>query len=144
MKDAGGNTQFWVGISQLATPRHAWLLASAHQWARGFELRRDLALSAALVCIGRRSDALRRRGSPGRPPRGAGPWEPNLGLSLPALHPRPRRGGQSGHRPRSPRFRPLGQPGDHELYRVLRHAERLEALLESLDLHEVVLAPHDW
>ena len=36
------------------------------------------------------------------------------------------------------------KPGDHALYRVRRHAERLEALLESLDLQGAVVVPHDW
>ena len=36
------------------------------------------------------------------------------------------------------------KPRGPELYRVPRHARRLEALLESLDLKAAVLVPHDW
>ena len=36
------------------------------------------------------------------------------------------------------------KPGEAELFRVRRHAERFDALLESLDLNGVVLVPHDW
>jgi cis-3-alkyl-4-acyloxetan-2-one decarboxylase len=36
------------------------------------------------------------------------------------------------------------KPADPELYRVPRHAERLDALLESLDLQRATVVPHDW
>ncbi len=36
------------------------------------------------------------------------------------------------------------KPDDPELYRIPRHAARLEALLESLDLRDATLIPHDW
>jgi pimeloyl-ACP methyl ester carboxylesterase len=36
------------------------------------------------------------------------------------------------------------KPDDPELYRVPRHAERLEALLESLDLRGATVVPQDW
>jgi pimeloyl-ACP methyl ester carboxylesterase len=36
------------------------------------------------------------------------------------------------------------KPNDPELYRVPRHAQRLEALLESLDLRGATLVPQDW
>lgn len=36
------------------------------------------------------------------------------------------------------------KPDRPELYRVSRHAERLEALLESLDLSEATVVGHDW
>ena len=36
------------------------------------------------------------------------------------------------------------KPPGRELYRVPRHARRLEALLESLDLQGAVLVAHDW
>lgn len=36
------------------------------------------------------------------------------------------------------------KPGEPDLYRVTRHAQRLEALLESLDLRGAVLVAHDW
>lgn len=36
------------------------------------------------------------------------------------------------------------KPGHAELYTVERHAARLDALLESLDLNQVTLVPHDW
>ena len=36
------------------------------------------------------------------------------------------------------------KPRDAELYRVPRHARRLDALLESLDLRRAVLVPQDW
>jgi cis-3-alkyl-4-acyloxetan-2-one decarboxylase len=36
------------------------------------------------------------------------------------------------------------KPDRAELYRIRRHAERLEALLESLDLHETTVVPQDW
>lgn len=36
------------------------------------------------------------------------------------------------------------KPDDPELYRIPRHAARLEALLESLDLRDATVVPHDW
>lgn len=36
------------------------------------------------------------------------------------------------------------KPADSELYRVPRHAARLEALLEALDLHGATVVPQDW
>jgi len=36
------------------------------------------------------------------------------------------------------------KPPDPELYRVPRHAERLDALLESLDLRGAIVVPQDW
>ena len=36
------------------------------------------------------------------------------------------------------------KPADPELYRVPRHAERLDALLESLDLTGATVVPQDW
>ena len=36
------------------------------------------------------------------------------------------------------------KPRDPELYRVPRHAKRLDALLESLDLHNATVVPQDW
>jgi pimeloyl-ACP methyl ester carboxylesterase len=35
-------------------------------------------------------------------------------------------------------------PDDPEPYRVSRHVERLEALLDSLDLNGATMVPHDW
>lgn len=36
------------------------------------------------------------------------------------------------------------KPDDPELYRVPRHAARLDALLQSLDLRDATVVPHDW
>src|ERR671915_2143515 len=36
------------------------------------------------------------------------------------------------------------KPDRPDLYRIRRHAERLEALLESLDLSDAVVVPQDW
>jgi haloalkane dehalogenase len=36
------------------------------------------------------------------------------------------------------------KPPGADLYRIPRHARRLEALLESLDLRGAVVVPHDW
>jgi len=36
------------------------------------------------------------------------------------------------------------KPDDPDLYRVPRHAERLDALLESLDLHDATIVVQDW
>lgn len=54
---------------------------------------------------------------------------------------------EAGHRAIVPDHLGFGRsekPGDPELYRVPRHAERLEALLESLDLSGAVVVPQDW
>jgi cis-3-alkyl-4-acyloxetan-2-one decarboxylase len=53
----------------------------------------------------------------------------------------------AGHRVIVPDHLGFGRsrkPADHGLYRVRRHAERLEALLESLELDGAVVVPHDW
>ena len=53
----------------------------------------------------------------------------------------------AGHRVIVPDLLGFGRsekPADHTLYRVHRHAERFESLLESLDLRGTVLVPHDW
>jgi len=36
------------------------------------------------------------------------------------------------------------KPSDAELYRIPRHVARLDALLESLDLHDATVVPQDW
>ncbi len=36
------------------------------------------------------------------------------------------------------------KPDRPEVYRIRRHAERMEQLLESLDLRDATLVPHDW
>lgn len=36
------------------------------------------------------------------------------------------------------------KPDDPELYRIHRHAARLEALLEALDVHDATVVPQDW
>lgn len=36
------------------------------------------------------------------------------------------------------------KPGVADLYRVPRHAARLERVLESLDLREATVVPQDW
>lgn len=36
------------------------------------------------------------------------------------------------------------KPDRPEVYKIRRHAERLEQLLESLDLRDTTLVPHDW
>jgi len=36
------------------------------------------------------------------------------------------------------------KPDISEIYRIPRHAERLDALLESLDLHDATIVPQDW
>ena len=36
------------------------------------------------------------------------------------------------------------KPTEPELYRIPRHVERLDSLLESLDLREAVVVPQDW
>jgi haloalkane dehalogenase len=53
----------------------------------------------------------------------------------------------AGHRVVVPDHLGFGRsdkPSDPELYRVPRHAERLDALLESLDLRGAVVVPQDW
>ena len=53
----------------------------------------------------------------------------------------------AGHRAIVPDHLGFGRsdkPGDPELYRVPRHAERLEALLESLELRGATVVPQDW
>jgi haloalkane dehalogenase len=53
----------------------------------------------------------------------------------------------AGHRAIVPDHLGFGRsdkPADPELYRIPRHVQRLEALLESLDLHEAVVVPQDW
>jgi haloalkane dehalogenase len=54
---------------------------------------------------------------------------------------------EAGHRAIVPDHLGFGRsdkPADPELYRVPRHAERLEALLESLDLRDATVVPQDW
>jgi pimeloyl-ACP methyl ester carboxylesterase len=36
------------------------------------------------------------------------------------------------------------KPDEAELYRIARHAERMEGLLESLDLRDATVVPQDW
>jgi haloalkane dehalogenase len=53
----------------------------------------------------------------------------------------------AGHRAIVPDHLGFGRsakPADPELYRVPRHAERLDALLESLDLRGATVVPQDW
>ena len=54
---------------------------------------------------------------------------------------------ETGHRAIVPDHLGFGRsdkPPDPELYRVPRHAERLDALLESLDLRGATVVPQDW
>jgi haloalkane dehalogenase len=54
---------------------------------------------------------------------------------------------EAGHRVIVPDHLGFGRSdkrNDPELYRVPRHAERLEALLESLDLRGATVVPQDW
>jgi cis-3-alkyl-4-acyloxetan-2-one decarboxylase len=54
---------------------------------------------------------------------------------------------EAGHRAIVPDHLGFGRsdkPDDPELYRVPRHAHRLEALLESLDLRAATVVPQDW
>ena len=54
---------------------------------------------------------------------------------------------EAGHRAIVPDHLGFGRsekPRDAELYRVPRHARRLDALLESLDLRGAVVVPQDW
>ncbi len=54
---------------------------------------------------------------------------------------------EAGHRAIVPDHLGFGRsdkPDSPELYRISRHADRLEALLESLDLRGAVVVPQDW
>jgi cis-3-alkyl-4-acyloxetan-2-one decarboxylase len=54
---------------------------------------------------------------------------------------------EAGHRAIVPDHLGFGRsekPRDPELYRVPRHARRMDALLESLDLRGAVVVPQDW
>jgi pimeloyl-ACP methyl ester carboxylesterase len=54
---------------------------------------------------------------------------------------------EAGHRAIVPDHLGFGRsdkPDDPGLYSILRHAERLEALLESLDLRDATVVPQDW
>ena len=54
---------------------------------------------------------------------------------------------EAGHRAIVPDHLGFGRsekPSDPELYRVPRHAQRLDALLESLDLKGATVVPQDW
>jgi pimeloyl-ACP methyl ester carboxylesterase len=54
---------------------------------------------------------------------------------------------QAGHRAIAPDHLGFGRsdkPSDPELYRIPRHVQRLDALLESLDLRGAVVVPDDW
>jgi pimeloyl-ACP methyl ester carboxylesterase len=53
----------------------------------------------------------------------------------------------AGHRVIVPDHLGFGRsdkPDRAKLYRIRRHAERLEGLLESLDLHVATVVPQDW
>jgi cis-3-alkyl-4-acyloxetan-2-one decarboxylase len=53
----------------------------------------------------------------------------------------------AGHRAIVPDHLGFGRsdkPDDPELYRIPRHVQRLDALLESLDLADAVVVPDDW
>jgi pimeloyl-ACP methyl ester carboxylesterase len=54
---------------------------------------------------------------------------------------------EAGHRAIVPDHLGFGRsekPDEPDLYRIPRHADRLEALLESLDLREATVVPQDW
>ena len=54
---------------------------------------------------------------------------------------------EAGHRAIVPDHLGFGRsekPDDPERYRIHRHADRLEALLESLDLRDATVVPQDW
>jgi pimeloyl-ACP methyl ester carboxylesterase len=54
---------------------------------------------------------------------------------------------EAGHRAIVPDHLGFGRsdkPSDPELYRIPRHVARLDALLESLDLHDAVVVVQDW
>jgi haloalkane dehalogenase len=54
---------------------------------------------------------------------------------------------EAGYRAIVPDYLGFGRsekPDDPELYRIPRHAARVEALLESLDLEGATVVPHDW
>jgi pimeloyl-ACP methyl ester carboxylesterase len=53
----------------------------------------------------------------------------------------------AGHRAIVPDHLGFGRsdkPDRPELYTIARHAERMESLLESLDLHDATVVPQDW
>jgi cis-3-alkyl-4-acyloxetan-2-one decarboxylase len=53
----------------------------------------------------------------------------------------------AGHRVIVPDHLGFGRsdkPDEPELYRIPRHADRLDALLESLDLRDATVVPQDW
>lgn len=53
----------------------------------------------------------------------------------------------AGHRVIVPDHLGFGRsdkPADPSLYRIPRHVERLDSLLESLDLHDATVVPQDW
>ena len=53
----------------------------------------------------------------------------------------------AGHRVIVPDYLGFGRsdkPDEPELYRIPRHADRLDALLESLDLRDATVVPQDW
>ena len=53
----------------------------------------------------------------------------------------------AGHRAIVPDYLGFGRsdkPDEPELYRIPRHADRLDALLESLDLRDATVVPQDW
>ena len=55
--------------------------------------------------------------------------------------------GAAGHRAIVPDYLGFGRsdkPDEPELYRIPRHADRLDALLESLDLRDATVVPQDW
>jgi haloalkane dehalogenase len=54
---------------------------------------------------------------------------------------------EAGHRVIVPDHLGFGRsekPPDPEVYRIPRHVRRLDALLQSLDLHDAVVVPQDW
>jgi haloalkane dehalogenase len=54
---------------------------------------------------------------------------------------------EAGHRAIVPDHLGFGRsdkPDQPDLYRIPRHAGRLEALLESIDLHDATVVPQDW
>jgi haloalkane dehalogenase len=54
---------------------------------------------------------------------------------------------EAGHRAIVPDHLGFGRshkPADPELYRIPRHVQRLDALLESLELRDAVVVPQDW
>ena len=75
---------------------------------------------------------------------GDGPWQPDLGLSLPQLHPGAGRGRASGDRPRPSRLRAFGKAGRSGAVSGPSARGRLDALLESLELRGATVVPQDW